>query len=97
MKIIKKIYKKNLHEAAKSFLLVLFSDGKERKPGDFDEEILGGIDIHFAASVMNNMIAVPRWNKTIFFEALGDLVEEGKIKYWKNKKGIHHYKIRYLT
>ena len=79
-------YQKHLHEAAKQFLLVYFSDGKERMPSDFDEEIIRGLDITF----MNG----PRWNNTPFFFALASLIDEGKIQYWQCNEGLHHYKLK---
>ena len=35
----------DLTQAAKDFLLVYFSDGQEHSPSDFDNDILGGVDI----------------------------------------------------
>lgn len=79
-------YKKNLHNAAKTFLLLYFSDGKKRQPGDFDIDIIGGLDTSVAFG------SFPRWNKTPFFNALSDLIEEGKIKWWNDDKG-HYYQL----
>lgn len=67
-----------LMDAAKSFLLAYFPDDGERKqPNDFDIEILGGVDREFVFGGRET----PRWNSTIFFNALAYLVDEGKIKF----------------
>ncbi len=81
-------YSDKLHEAAKQFLLVYFSDGRERVPSDFDDEIIGGMDFDIFT------LGKPRWNRTPFLKALGDLVDEGKIKYWMTEEdGFHHYQM----
>ena len=79
----------DLTQAAKDFLLVYFSDGQEHSPSDFDNDILGGVDIE---GVFRGRF---RWNSTPFFNALGELVEEENVLfkltengyvYWINKQ-----------
>ena len=69
---------------AKEFLKIYFSDGKERMPSDFDEDIMGGMDISF-------MFGNPKWNDTPFFLALAELVEEGVVKFKKLEDGRYVY------
>lgn len=78
--------KDRLIEPAKKFMLEYMSDGKTRKPSDFDWDILGESDFY--------VIGMPRWNATPFFYALGELVEEGKIIHKTKKDGIQTYKIK---
>ena len=85
---MKKDHRKKLRNAAKVFLLIYFSDGKERNPSNFDEEILGRFDI---LSVVYGDI--PQWNNTPFFYALGKLVDENKIKHRQDSDGCHWYKL----
>ena len=78
----------DLIKAAEEFMLNYMSDGKERQPSDFDEDILGiGADIMILTGVR------PRWNSTIFFDALGNLVEAGKITFRQDSEGAYYYKI----
>lgn len=80
---------KNLIKAAKDFLIIYFTDGKERTPENFDEDILGGLDINFG--VGTNPHRKPRWNQTPFFKALGELVAEGIVKYKIEENGRYVY------
>lgn len=80
---------KNLIKAAKDFLISYFRDGKERTREDFDEDILGGLDTNFA--VGQNPHRKPRWNQTPFFEALGELVAEGIVRYKIEENGRYLY------
>jgi hypothetical protein len=80
--------KRELIEAAKVFMMSYLSDGKTRKPSDFDWDILG--DSEFM------VFGMPRWNATPFFYALGELVEEGKVIHKELKNGDQTYKINNL-
>jgi hypothetical protein len=75
-----------LINAAKVFMIEYMSDGKTRKPSDFDWDILGSSEIM--------VFGLPRWNATPFFYALGELVDEGKVIHKELKSGIQTYKIR---
>lgn len=79
---------KRLMGAAVMFMHVYLSDGKIRQPVDFDRELLG-LDI-VPAFVVLMAGGQPAWNKTIFCDALGELVEEGKVKAWKDDEGWHY-------
>lgn len=70
-----------LLSAAKVFLLSCFSDNQVYQPSDLDENILGGLDVSGLLSFSG-----PIWNRTIFCKALGDLVDEGKIKAWEDDR-----------
>jgi len=59
-----------LIEPAKQFLISYFSDGEKKQPSDLDEDIIGGLDFSLYG---------PHWNKTPFFKALAELVEEKTI------------------
>lgn len=63
-----------LVKPAKEFMKAYFSDGKEKSPSDFDEEIMGGMDTSF-------ILGKPKWNNTPFFLALGELIEEDIVKF----------------
>lgn len=73
-----------LIEPAKEFMKAYFSDGKERKPSDFDNDIIGGMDASF-------MFGIPKWNNTPFFLALGELIEEGVVKFKQLEDGQYVY------
>lgn len=75
-----------LIDAAKVFMIEYMSDGKTRKPSDFDWDILGSSEIM--------VFGMPRWNATPFFYALGELVDEGKVIHKELKSGIQTYKIQ---
>jgi hypothetical protein len=79
---------KKLIEAAKKFMMSYMSDGKTRKPSDFDWDILGDSEIM--------VFGMPRWNATPFFYALGELVEDGKVIHKELKDGTQTYKINKL-
>jgi hypothetical protein len=70
--------------AAKEFMKAYFSDRKEKRASDFDEDIIGGLDTNF-------MFGRPRWNNTIFFTGLGELVDEGVVKFKKLEDGQYVY------
>ncbi len=74
--------------AAKEFMLVYFEKGKEYRPSDFDEDILGGAD---SPNPMSMRRYVPKWNKTYFSLALGDLVESGVIQYEQDDDGYKYF------
>lgn len=78
--------KNRLIEPAKKFMIEYMSDGKTRKPSDFDWDILGDSEFY--------VMGIPRWNATPFFYALGELVEEGIVKHKTLKDGTHTYKIK---
>ena len=78
-----------VHNAAKLFLLEYMSDGKEKKPSDFDQDIIGGIEILSVTTIFNK----PRWNRTPFCDALGALIVEGKIEYRIDNEGAYCYKL----
>jgi hypothetical protein len=80
--------KRELIDAAKVFMLSYLSDGKIRKPFDFDWDILGSSEFM--------VFGMPRWNGTPFFYALGELVEEGKVIHEELKNGDQTYKINNL-
>ena len=73
-----------LIKPAKEFMKIYFSDGKERKPSDFDEDIIGGTDVSF-------MLGRPKWNNTPFFFALGELIDKGVIKFKQLEDGQYVY------
>lgn len=79
---------KRLLGAAKMFMLVYLSDGLVRQPVDFDKEILGD-EVEVAVMVLLRGHE-PAWNKTIFADALGELVEEGTINAWEDEHGWHY-------
>lgn len=79
---------KRLLGAANMFMRVYLSDGVARQPEDFDREILG--ETIFPASVAIAFGQLTPWNKTIFADALGDLVEEGSVKAWQDELGWHY-------
>jgi hypothetical protein len=70
---------------AKEFLKAYFSDGKERRPSDFDDDIMGGLDTRFLYD------RPPRWNESPFCPALGELVEEGVIMFKTTEDGQYVY------
>ena len=70
-----------LLQPAKEFLKEYFSDGVKRSPSDLEDDILGGMDINFL------LLGRPRWHKTPFFEALGELVEEGIVHFSQQADG----------
>lgn len=72
---------KRMLKPAKQLLLAYFEDGKKRKPSDFDRDILGGTDFNIM------YYQPPRWNNTVFFIALTELINEGLIIFELNKKG----------
>lgn len=74
--------------AAKDFMLAYLSDGDIRQPADFDTDILGTELIIGALEIIRGQ--QPAWNKTIFCDALGELVEEGKVKAWNDIYGWHY-------
>jgi hypothetical protein len=71
---------KKMLKPAKELLLAYFSDGKKRKPSDFDRDILGGTDFNIL------YYQPPRWNNTIFIIALTELINEGLVVFELNKK-----------
>jgi hypothetical protein len=77
-----------LAEAAKQFLLAYFADGKVRQPEHFDKEILGVDSFPAVLNILSGQ--EPAWNKTIFCDALGELVKEGKIKAWLEETGWYY-------
>jgi len=79
-------------DLAKNWLVDYFSDGETRQPSDFDEDFLGGLDVH--GTVLTQFTGYPlfSWDKTPFFEALGELVEEGNISHWI--EGEAHFYVR---
>lgn len=81
-----------LINAAKVFMIQYMSDGKTRKPSDFDLDILGSSEIMVLSEMM--VFGQPRWNATPFFYALGELIDEGKVIHKELKSGIQTYKIR---
>lgn len=81
------IMEEKLLEAAKEFMKVYFSDGKEKTPSDFDKDILGGTDILFVSRMSHR----PKWNSTPFFEALGDLVDDGIVLFKQLEDGQYVY------
>jgi len=76
-----------LLQAAKLFMAAYFEDGERHIPSDFDEDILGGLDL----SVLNSR--TPRWNKTIFCQALTELIDEGKVGFEKTESGYEYFKL----
>jgi hypothetical protein len=68
-----------LIKIAKEFMLEFLS-AKTMQPSDFDaiigREGLVGFDL---GGLLTGEI---KWNKTIFCKALGDLIDEGKVKFW---------------
>lgn len=69
---------------AKEFMKSYFSDGKEKRPSDFDKDIIGGLDTGF-------MFGLPKWNNTPFCKALGELVDEGVIHFKQLEDGQYVY------
>ena len=69
---------------AKEFMKAYFSDGKEKRPSDFDEDIIGGMDTNF-------LFGRPKWNNTPFFLALGELIEEGVVRFKQLEDGQYVY------
>jgi hypothetical protein len=74
--------------AAKEFMIEYLSDGQIKQPGNFDEDILGQPMIVGATQIV--MGVQPSWNRTIFCTALGELVDEGKVKAWEDEKGWYY-------
>jgi hypothetical protein len=70
---------------AKEFMKSYFADGKEKTPSDFDQDILGGVDIDIMFG------HPPKWNRTPFFDALTELVEDGEVKFKVNDNGACIY------
>lgn len=77
-----------LLEAAKKFMLAYFEDGEIRQPEHFDRDILGVDSVPAVMEMLSGHL--PPWNHTIFSTALGELVEEGKIKAWQDDAGWHY-------
>ena len=74
--------------AAKSFMLAYLGDGRVRRPVDFDEEIMGGPSLD---DLM--MLRSPSWNASVFCEALGELVDAGRVRAWQNDDGEWFYQM----
>jgi hypothetical protein len=77
-----------LMAAAKDFLLVYFPDGSIKQPEHFDRDILGVDSFPAVMEILSGK--EPAWNKSIFCEALGQLVEEGKIMFWMDEGGCKY-------
>lgn len=73
-----------LVKPAKAFLKEYFSDGVERKPLDFCNEILGGVD-------GGSQYSFPTWNCTPFYDALGELIYDGTILFKISDSGEYIY------
>jgi len=84
--MITEIRKRLLIDAAKKFMVAYFSDGEERSPSDFDEDIIGGLDVDCVFTMKP-----PRWNNTPFFDAMGELVDDGIIKFRLTLKDEYVY------
>jgi hypothetical protein len=78
----------DLNKIAKDFLLAYFSDGSIKQPEHFDRDILGADPWDEAHKIL--LGEKPAWNKTIFADALGELIEEGKIKVWAEDTGWYY-------
>lgn len=72
-------------EAAKLFMLQWMGKEQTYNPSDFDDIVggMGGFPV----------CRTPSWNRSIFFDALGDLVEEKLVHYWLDADGCHWYKV----
>lgn len=71
--------------AAKLFMLFYLSDGVIRQPSDFDNDILRESIWPATLAILKGEQTV--WNKTIFADALGDLIEEGMVDAWEDDRG----------
>ena len=81
----------DLTQAAKQFLLTYFSDMEEHTPTNMEDDILGGLDVTF---IFNGR---PRWNRTPFFDALTELVDDNIVSFRQGDDGGYLYKLNQIS
>lgn len=72
--------KPRMQTLAEKWLEEYFSDGVARRPGDMEDDFTGQWSL-----------ALENWRTTPFFKALGTLVDEGKIHFGRDEKGVVWY------
>ena len=82
-----KVPKERLNFLAERFLLELMGSAVWQST-DFDYAILGGID-----STVLDPLRIPVFNRSVFGRALGRMVDDVRVKAWRDDNRWWHYQI----